>query len=115
MEQDADWVLANEVLNKKYYYIDNLHLIESGNKKFANSITRIIDELASNNNEHNSSTTPDFICEDFPPLSRHPTAHSIHSMHTSHHHTPVTHLVAHATTHANHHSCKSPFNPCRSP
>ena len=42
MEQDSDWTTLNNQLNMKYYYKDFLHLIESGNKKLALSITHFL-------------------------------------------------------------------------
>ena len=55
MKQDSDWVLESGLLNEQLYYDDHLHLVESGNHKFATSITNIINKL-SNNEEVNYSS-----------------------------------------------------------
>lgn len=48
MRQDKDWILDNGLLNTQFYYDDLLHLVESGNEKFANSIREIISKLSRN-------------------------------------------------------------------
>ena len=46
MKQDDGWILHNGLLNEELYYSDHLHLIESGNHKFAKSISNILDKLS---------------------------------------------------------------------
>ena len=43
MKQDDDWIQDNGRLDESLYFTDHLHLIEKGNEKFANSITKSLE------------------------------------------------------------------------
>ena len=52
--QDPDWCNRDGYLQKKFYYLDNLHLVEAGNHKFASSILRTIQKLKNVNESQNN-------------------------------------------------------------
>ena len=58
MEQDNDWVIDNDFINKKYYYKDNLHLIEDGNQKFMKSIQKAISHSSPPSSVSSTSLNP---------------------------------------------------------
>ena len=45
MKQDIDWILEGGDLNEELYYSDCLHLVETGNDKFAASIVSILNKI----------------------------------------------------------------------
>ena len=55
MKQDNDWTDEDGKLDKKLYYVDQLHLVEAGNRKFACSILKILSKLIQDENLGNSS------------------------------------------------------------
>ena len=75
IEQDLDWIDEGNCLRTKYYYRDRLHLVELGNKKFSNTITKAIkhSNLTIPMNTKKYKATAALTGEDFPPLSRHST------------------------------------------
>ena len=60
---DHDWIDAGNCLRTKYFYRDNLHLLELGNKKFSNTIIKAA--------KHSNVTLPMNNQRDFPALSKH--------------------------------------------
>ena len=75
IQQDLDWIDEGNCLRTKYYYRDRLHLVELGNKKLRNTITKAIkhSNLTIPMNTKKYKATAAFTGEDFPPLSRHST------------------------------------------
>ena len=49
IEQDHDWIDEENCLRTKYYYRDRLHLVELGNKKLSDTITKAIKHLILHN------------------------------------------------------------------
>ena len=75
IEQDYDWIDEGNCLRTKYYYRDRLHLVELGNKKLSNTITKAIkhSNLTIPMNIKKYKATAALTREDFLPLSRHST------------------------------------------
>ena len=75
IKQDHDWIDKGNCLRTKYYYRDHLHLVELGNKKLSNTITKAIkhSNLTVPMNTTKYKATATLTGEDFPPLSRHST------------------------------------------
>ena len=75
IEQEDDWIDERNCLLAKYYYIDQLHLEEIGNKKLSNTIIKAIKHsnltLPMNTKKYIATTA--FTREDFLPSSRHST------------------------------------------
>ena len=55
MKQDDNWTDKDGKLDKKLYYADQLHLVETGNRKFACSILNILSKLMQDEKLGNSS------------------------------------------------------------
>lgn len=55
MKQDVDWTLKDGKLNEKLFYTDCLHLIETGNDKFAKSIVSMVYKVRENTHIEYSS------------------------------------------------------------
>ena len=55
MKQDDDWTDEDGKLDKKFYYADQLHVVEAGNRKFARSILKILSKLMKDEKLGNSS------------------------------------------------------------
>ena len=72
IEQDHDWIDEGNCLRTKYYYKDPLNLVELGNKKLSNTITKAIkhSNLTIPMNTKKYKATAALTGEDFPPLSR---------------------------------------------
>ena len=75
IKQDHDWIDKGNCLRTKYYYRDRLHLVELGNKKLSNTITKAIkySNLTIPMNTKKYKATTALTGEYFPPLSRHST------------------------------------------
>ena len=75
IEQDHNWIDERNCLRTKYYYRDRLHLVELGNKKLSNTITKAIkhSNLTTPMNTKKYKATAALTGEEFPPLSRHST------------------------------------------
>ena len=75
IEQDHDWIDEGNCRRTKYYYRDRLHLVELGNKKLSNTITKAIkhSNLTIPMNTKRYKATATLTGEDFPHLSRHST------------------------------------------
>jgi len=55
MKEDSDWTFADGRLNTEFYYTDHLHLVETGNEKFAKSIAKLLGKLINHENVEYSS------------------------------------------------------------
>ena len=73
IEQDLDWINEGNCHRTKYYYRDRLHLVELGNKKLSNTITKAIkySNLTIPMNTKKYKATTALTGEGFPSLSRH--------------------------------------------
>ena len=71
----VDWIDEGNCLRTKYYYRDRLHLVELGNKKLNNTITKAIkhSNLTIPMNTKKYKAIAALTGEDFPHLSRHST------------------------------------------
>ena len=75
IDQDHNWVDEGNCFRIKYYCRDRLHLVEFGNKKLSNTITKAIKDsnLTIPMNTKKYKATAAITGEDYPPLSRHST------------------------------------------
>ena len=62
MKQDIDWTSDAGQLNQKFYHTDCLHLIETGNEKFAKSIANVLYKVIEGRELDYPSDENDFIC-----------------------------------------------------
>ena len=62
---DHDWINTGNCLRTKYFYRDNLHLLELGKKNLSNTIIKAA--------KHSNVTLPMNNQRDFPALSKHST------------------------------------------
>ena len=61
MRQDSDWTLEGGELNSNLYHTDCLHLIETGNEKFAKSIANVLYRVIEGREIDYPSDESDFI------------------------------------------------------
>ena len=68
LKPDTDWTTLDGGLNKTFYYKDNIHLLENGNKKLALSIKTKLENIRVNCHEItiNEKDTPTMKTVDRP-------------------------------------------------